>query len=53
MANQKLKFTLKDLYDKVWEKAVVQVAADYGLSDNVLKRICNRMNLPKPYRKSI
>lgn len=53
MASQKIKFTLKDLYNRVWEKAVMLVAADYGLSDNGLKRICNRMNLPKPYRKSI
>lgn len=49
MGSQKIKFTREDLYNKVWEKAVVQVAADYGLSDNGLKKICNKMNIPIPY----
>jgi len=49
MSYRKIIFQREDLYKKVWEKALVQVAADYGLSDNGLKKICIKMNIPIPY----
>lgn len=49
MPNNKILFNREDLYKRVWEKSLVQVAADYGLSDNGLKKICNKMNVPIPY----
>ncbi|HCY78070.1 MAG TPA: hypothetical protein DHV28_19360 [Ignavibacteriales bacterium] len=39
----------EELYDKVWGKALMLVAAVYGLSDNGLKKICIKMNIPIPY----
>ncbi len=44
-----INFSREDLYNKVWEKALMLVAADYGLSDNGLKKICTKMNIPIPY----
>lgn len=49
MPFRKIIFQREDLYKKVWEKVLVQVAADYGLSDNGLKKICIKMNIPIPY----
>ena len=48
MPFRKIIFQREDLYKKVWEKALVQVAADYGVSDNGLKKICIKMNIPIP-----
>lgn len=49
MSNKKIIIKREELYDKVWEKALIKVAADYGLTDNGLKKICNKMNVPIPY----
>lgn len=49
MSFKVISFSREDLYKKVWEKALMLVAADYGLSDNGLKKICNKMNIPIPY----
>ena len=49
MSYKTIIFQREDLYKKVWEKALMLVAADYGLSDNGLKKICNKMNIPIPY----
>lgn len=49
MSLKKITFTRDDLYKKVWGKALMLVAADYGLSDNGLKKICTKMNIPIPY----
>lgn len=44
------RITRKDLYDKVWSKAVQQVAAEFGLSGNGLKKACVRLRIPVPPR---
>lgn len=36
------------LYNKVWEKPVTQVATEYGISDNALRKRCIRLNVPLP-----
>ena len=37
-----------ELYKKVWEKPVSQVAAEYGLSDNAIRKRCIYLNVPLP-----
>lgn len=49
MSYRTIIFQREDLYKKVWEKALMLVAADYGLSGNGLNKICIKMNIPIPY----
>jgi hypothetical protein len=42
--------TRPKLYEAVWSKAMTKVAADFGLSDNGLRKICKRYNVPYPPR---
>jgi hypothetical protein len=42
--------TRKKLYNEVWERPMVKVAADYGISDVGLKKICKKFNIPVPGR---
>jgi len=41
-------FTRKELYDLVWSKPLIQLAKEYGISDNGLRKICKRMEIPLP-----
>lgn len=41
-------FTRKELYNLVWEKPLVQLAKDFGLSDNGLRKICKKYDIPLP-----
>lgn len=45
---QQIKLTREELYRKVWEKATVKVAADLGISDVGLAKICRKLDVPKP-----
>ena len=47
MARQ-IKLTREELYRKVWAQATVKVAAEFGISDVGLAKICRKMNVPKP-----
>lgn len=47
--NNRVTITREDLYKLVWEKSMVQVAADYGVSDVALAKLCKRLNVPRPY----
>jgi len=38
------------LYDLVWSKPAAYLAADYGLSDVALVRLCRSLDVPKPPR---
>lgn len=38
------------LYEEVWSKSVVKVAAQYGVSDVAIHKICKTMNIPVPPR---
>lgn len=42
------KFTRKQLYDLVWIKSLTQLAKDYNISDNGLRKICQKHNIPLP-----
>ena len=40
--------TREDLFAAVWERPLTKVAADYGISDVALKKICRKMDIPTP-----
>jgi hypothetical protein len=40
--------TRKELYDLVWSTPLTTLAKKYGLSDNGLRKICNKLNIPLP-----
>lgn len=41
-------FTRKQLYDLVWSKSLTQLAKEYSISDNGLRKICKKHNIPLP-----
>ena len=43
-------FTREELYRLVWSKPMTQAAAELGLSDKGLAKICDRFQVPYPYR---
>lgn len=42
--------TREELYRQVWEKPMVKLSAEYGISDNGLAKICDRLQVPYPPR---
>ena len=36
----------EELYEEVWATPLTQLGAKHGLSDNGLRKICRRMNVP-------
>lgn len=49
-ANGPIKFTRAELYEKIWSKAMVQVAEELGISDVGLKKRCRKHAIPMPPR---
>ncbi len=49
-ANESIKLTRAELYDKIWSKAMVQVAEELGISDVGLKKRCRKHAVPVPPR---
>lgn len=45
---EKKNLTREELYDLVWNEPLIKVAPALGLSDNGLRKICTRMNIPLP-----
>lgn len=43
-------YNREKLYEEVWEKPVVEVAAQYGVSDVAIHKICKSLNVPVPPR---
>lgn len=43
-------YNREKLYEEVWEKPVVQVAAAYGVSDVMIHKICKSLDIPVPPR---
>ncbi len=41
-------FTRKELCKQVWKTPMLKLAAEYGLSDIGLTKICKKHNIPKP-----
>ena len=44
----KVTLTRKELYDLVWSEPLSRLAKKYKISDNGLRKICRRMNIPIP-----
>ena len=40
----------EELYEEVWSVPIVQLAEKYGLSDNGLRKVCKRLDVPMPER---
>lgn len=40
--------TRQELYDKVWSKPMVVLAKEFNLSDNGLRKICKKYDIPMP-----
>lgn len=38
----------EELFELVWEKSMVQLAKEFGISDVGLAKICKRMEIPRP-----
>ena len=38
----------EELYEEVWSAPLTQLCARYGLSDNGLRKMCKRLNVPVP-----
>ena len=45
---EKITLTRKELYDLVWSEPLSRLAKKYKISDNGLRKICKRMNIPIP-----
>lgn len=45
-----IRTTLEELFAQVWERPMTKVAADYGISDVALKKICEKHHIPVPGR---
>ena len=45
---ERVELTRDELYQKVWDRPTVQVAAELGISDVMVGKICRRMDVPKP-----
>jgi hypothetical protein len=40
----------QDLFDKVWSGPVTRVAAEFGVSDTAVRKMCRRHGIPVPSR---
>ena len=40
--------TRKELYDLVWSKPLTHIAKEFGLSDNGVRKVCKKHNIPLP-----
>jgi hypothetical protein len=45
---QQFTFSRKELYDLVWSKSLLSLSRLYAISDNGLRKICFRLNIPLP-----
>ncbi|WP_138513379.1 RWP-RK domain-containing protein [Maricaulis alexandrii] len=44
------RLTREQLYNRVWETPISQLAEEFGVSGRGLKKICERHDIPVPYR---
>ena len=45
-----LKYDREELYQKVWERPMLKVAEEYGVSSVALGKVCRRLSVPVPGR---
>jgi len=48
MSYKTIRFVRQKLFEQVWEKPMTTLAAEYGLSDVGLRKICKRLIVPLP-----
>ncbi len=48
MGNETKKISRKELYNRVWKTSMTKLSAEYGISDNGLRKICKKHNIPLP-----
>lgn len=48
MSYKTIRFERQKLFEQVWEKPMTTLAAEYGLSDVGLRKICKRLIVPLP-----
>lgn len=48
MSYKTVRFERQKLFEQVWEKPMTTLAAEYGLSDVGLRKICKRLSIPLP-----
>ncbi len=48
MNSDKVKLTREELYDLVWSKPFTTLVKEYAYSDNGLRKICKKHNIPTP-----
>jgi len=46
---EEIAFTREQFYEKVWSVPATKVAAEFGISDVMVGKICKSYNIPKPY----
>lgn len=45
---EKVEVTRQELYNLVWSKPMIKLALEYNLSDNGLRKICKKHEIPLP-----
>ncbi len=45
---ERIRIEREELFKQVWNKSMVQLAKDYGISDVGLRKICKRLDVPTP-----
>jgi len=45
---ENIELTRKELYDLVWENPLSKLAKKYSLSDNGLRKVCKKLDIPLP-----
>lgn len=47
---QEVRLTRRELFDRVWSTPMMKLAAEFGLSDQGLAKLCRRLTIPRPPR---
>lgn len=48
--SRKIELTREEVYERVWDKPTADLAAELGISDVAVGKLCRRMGVPKPPR---
>ena len=48
MDTNEIRFSREELYALVWSKPMTKLAKEFGFSDNGLRKICKKHNIPLP-----
>ena len=53
MGWEKITYNREELYAQVWSEPMIKLAPKYGLSDNGLRKICKKLNIPLPPTRTL